>query len=42
LLPTPGLTLRGNGPSPVSFTVDGPKDNLRNVGLVLTYQARVQ
>jgi hypothetical protein len=42
LLPTPGKTLRPDGPSPWLFTVDGPKEHLRNVGLVLTYQARVQ
>ncbi|GFJ87055.1 hypothetical protein Prum_006970 [Phytohabitans rumicis] len=42
LLPTPGLTLRSTAPSAWTFTVDGAKENLRNVGLVLTYQARVQ
>ncbi|NMO53404.1 hypothetical protein HH310_19715 [Actinoplanes sp. TBRC 11911] len=39
LLTTPGLALRG---TPWSFTVEGPKENVRNVGLVLTYQAREQ
>jgi hypothetical protein len=42
LLPTPALTLRGTTPAGLSFTVDGDKQNLRNVGLVLTYQAGVQ
>jgi hypothetical protein len=39
LLPTPGLTV---GSAPVSFTVDGAKEDLVDVGLVLTYQARVR
>ena len=40
LLPTPGLTVR-NGASPNwVFTVDGDKEHLRDVDLVLTYQAR--
>jgi receptor-binding and translocation channel-forming TcA subunit of Tc toxin/ABC toxin-like protein/neuraminidase-like protein/hemopexin/virulence plasmid A protein len=42
MLPTPGLALRGDSPTNWSFTVDGEKENLRNVGLVLTYQASVQ
>jgi hypothetical protein len=37
LLPTPGRTLASPG---WMFTVDGPKEDLRNVGLALTYQAR--
>ncbi|GAA0953569.1 hypothetical protein GCM10009558_070570 [Virgisporangium aurantiacum] len=42
VLPTPGLALRANAPSVWRFTVEGAKENLRNVGLVLTYQAHVQ
>jgi hypothetical protein len=38
LLATPGMTVR----SPWSFTLQGAKENLRDVGLVLTYQARLQ
>lgn len=42
LLQTPGLAVRPTASKPWTFTVDGAKDTLRNVGLVLTYQARVQ
>jgi hypothetical protein len=42
LLPTPGLTIGADGATPVTFTVDGDRAGLRNVGLVLTYQARVR
>ncbi|MGH4001576.1 MAG: hypothetical protein ACRDTJ_29405, partial [Pseudonocardiaceae bacterium] len=42
LLPTPGFTVRDDGSSTWMFTVDGAKENLGNVGLVLTYQARMQ
>ncbi|MEU0561553.1 hemopexin repeat-containing protein [Dactylosporangium sp. NPDC006015] len=41
LLPTPGLTVRDDGPG-WAFALDGDKADLGNVGLVLTYQARVQ
>ena len=39
LLPTPGLRVGGNGGSGWTFTVEGEKEALRNVGLVLTYKA---
>jgi hypothetical protein len=42
LLPTPGLTIGADASQPLSFTVDGDKQNLYNVGLVLTYQANVR
>ncbi|BCB78171.1 hypothetical protein Pflav_045810 [Phytohabitans flavus] len=41
LLPTPGLAVHTTGAATWTFTVDGPKENLLNAGLVLTYQARV-
>ncbi|MFF5229691.1 hemopexin repeat-containing protein [Dactylosporangium sp. NPDC000521] len=41
ILPTPGLTVRDDGPG-WEFSLDGDKADLGNVGLVLTYQARVQ
>jgi hypothetical protein len=42
LVPTPGLTIGTNGSAPVVFDIDGPKEDLLDVGLVLTYQARVR
>jgi hypothetical protein len=42
LLPTPGLTIGTDGAAPLTFTVEGDKAALRDVGLVLTYRARVR
>ena len=42
LLPTPGFTIGADAATPVTFTVEGDKADLLNVGLVLTYQARVR
>ncbi|OLB74336.1 MAG: hypothetical protein AUI14_23825 [Actinobacteria bacterium 13_2_20CM_2_71_6] len=42
LLPTPGLTVGGGTTSNWTFTLSGDKEHLSNIGLVLTYQARVQ
>jgi hypothetical protein len=43
LVPTPGLRVSGNGASGPGWTLalDGDKEALRNVGLVLTYKAGV-
>jgi len=41
LLPTPGLRVSANGAGPWSFTVEGDKSALLDVGLVLTYKAGV-
>jgi hypothetical protein len=42
LVPTPGLTVGDNGESTWTFQLDGDKQALTNLGLVLTYQAGVQ
>jgi hypothetical protein len=41
MLPTPGLRVGTNGDAAWAFTVEGDKDALHNVGLVLTYKAGV-
>ena len=38
---TPGLTIGADSSSPLTFVVDGDKQALNNIGLVLTYQAQV-
>jgi hypothetical protein len=38
---TPGLTIGADPSSPLTFVLDGDKEALHNVGLVLTYQAQV-
>jgi Tc toxin complex TcA C-terminal TcB-binding domain/Neuraminidase-like domain/Hemopexin len=42
LVQTPDLTIGAGGTPPVSFTADGERASLVDVGLVLTYQARVR
>jgi hypothetical protein len=41
LVPTPGLRLRGDGESDWTLVLDGDKEALTNLGLVLTYKAGV-
>ncbi|MBE1489282.1 hemopexin repeat-containing protein [Plantactinospora soyae] len=41
LLPTPGLTIGTDPGSPLVLTARGDRQAVRNVGLVLTYQAQV-
>jgi Tc toxin complex TcA C-terminal TcB-binding domain/Neuraminidase-like domain/Salmonella virulence plasmid 28.1kDa A protein/Hemopexin len=41
-LPTPGLAIGADPSTPVVFTVDGDKQSLADVSLVLSYQAQVQ
>jgi hypothetical protein len=41
MLPTPGLRVGTNGDAGWAFSVEGDKDALQNVGLVLTYKAGV-
>nr|WP_245006641.1 hemopexin repeat-containing protein [Actinoplanes ianthinogenes] len=41
LLPTPGLSVSDDGSKTWEFTVDGDRSALADVGLVLTYQARM-
>ncbi|GAA4198043.1 hypothetical protein GCM10022252_47830 [Streptosporangium oxazolinicum] len=41
-LNTPGLSLNGGGPSDWAFTVEGDRSALKNVTLVLMYQAAVR
>ncbi len=42
LLPTPGIGISGNGAPGWALAIDGEKDALQNIGLVLTYKASVQ
>ena len=39
LVPTPGLRLRGDGESDWTLVLDGDKEALTNLGLVLAYKA---
>ncbi|MFL5909959.1 MAG: hemopexin repeat-containing protein [Gaiellaceae bacterium] len=41
VLPTPGLTIGTDPSAPITFRVDGAKEDLLDVGLVLAYQATV-